>query len=178
PGLFDGVQVSATFPDALAIAMSGEDGHLLTHYFHVTNPSGLTDAQKVAISGYQGIKAFEDAANQSGRIDPVPDRQDITGYRSASWNGGGPVELRYDPAKNPKGARPTTFDEARNVYGVNATTGAALRVFDNVGIQYGLSALNAGIITPAQFLDLNEKVGGIDQDSNYIAARTVGDEGS
>jgi hypothetical protein len=178
PGLFDGVSVSATFPDALAIAMSGEDGHLLTHYFHVTNPSGLTEAQKVAITGYAGIKAFEDAANQSGRIDPVANRQDIDGYRSASWNAAVPVELRYDPVKNPKGARPTTFDEAKNVYGVNTATGAALRVFDNVGVQYGLSALNAGLITPAQFLDLNEKIGGIDQDSNYVASRTIGDEGA
>jgi hypothetical protein len=178
PGLFDGVSVSATFPDALAIAMSGLDGHLLAHYFHVTNPAGLTDAQKVAITGYQSIKAFEDAANQSQRTDPVPGRQDIEGYRAAVWNEAVPVNLRYDPVKNPKGARPTVFDEARNIYGVNPATGAALRTFDNVGIQYGLSALNAGIITPAQFLDLNEKIGGVDQDDNYTAARAIADAGA
>ena len=33
PGLFDGVNISATFPDALAIALAGLDAHLLTHYF-------------------------------------------------------------------------------------------------------------------------------------------------
>ena len=33
PGLFDGVDIRATFPDALAIASSGLDAHLLTHYF-------------------------------------------------------------------------------------------------------------------------------------------------
>ena len=38
----------------------------------------------------------------------------------------------------------------------NPTTGAALRPFDNVGVQYGLNALNSGAITTAQFLDLNE----------------------
>jgi hypothetical protein len=178
PGLFDGVSVSATFPDALAIAMSGTDAHLLTHYFHVTNPTGLTDAQKTAISGYQGIKAFEDAANQAQRTDPVPNRADIDGYRSAVWNAAVPENLRYDPVKNPKGARPTVFDVAHNVYGVNKSTGAALRPFDNVGVQYGLSALNAGLITAAQFLDLNEKIGGLDQDADYIAERSVGDAGA
>jgi hypothetical protein len=178
PGLFDGVSVSATFPDALAIAMSGTDAHLLAHYFHGANPAGLTDAQKTAISGYEGIKAFEDAANQAQRTDPVPNRADIEGYRSAVWNAAVPENLRYDPVKNPKGARPTVFDVARNVYGVNKSTGAALRPFDNVGVQYGVSALNAGLITAAQFLDLNEKIGGLDQDANYIAARSVGDAGA
>src|SRR5207245_5135106 len=32
--------------------------------------------------------------------------------------------------------------------------------FDNVGVQYGLGALQVGTITPAQFIDLNQKVGG------------------
>ena len=178
PGLFDGASVSATFPDALAIAMGGLDGHLLAHYFHVTNPTGLTDAQKIAVTGYQSVKAFEDAANQSQRTDPVPGRADIDGYRSAVWNDAVPVALRYDPKTNPKGARPTVFDEAHNVYGVNPSTGAALRTFDNVGVQYGLSALNAGVITPAQFIDLNARIGGVDQDDNYTAERAVGDTGA
>ena len=29
-------------------------------------------------------------------------------------------------------------------------------------MQYGLAALNAGVITKAQFLDLNERIGGYD----------------
>ena len=45
-------------------------------------------------------------------------------------------------------------------------------------MQYGLAALNAGTITPAQFLDLNEKIGGFDQDANPVASRSVGDAGA
>ncbi|MSO73143.1 MAG: hypothetical protein EXQ84_05980 [Rhodospirillaceae bacterium] len=176
PGLYDGVLISCTFPDPLAIAMSGSDGHLLTHYFTKMAPGKLTEAQQVAISGYKGIKAFIDAANQSQRTDPVPARADIEGYNSAVWNPVVPAELRYDPVKNPRGARPTVYDASRNMYGVDPKTGFALRVFDNVGVQYGLAALEAGLITPAQFLDLNERIGGTDNDANYIAARTVGDE--
>ena len=178
PGLFDGVSVRATFPDALAIALSGLDAHLLTHYFAVTDPSGFTDAQKVSVSGYEGIKAFVDAANQSQRTDPVPDRPDVAGYQSARWNDAVPGALRYDPVKNPRGARPTVFDAARNVYGTDPATGKALRPFDNVGVQYGLSALNSGAITTKQFLDLNDKIGGYDQDASYVPSRTAGDTGA
>ena len=178
PGLFDGIDIRATFPDALAIALSGLDAHLLTHYFAATDPHGFTDAQKVAVSGYEGMKAFIDAANQSQRTDPVPNRRDIEGYQSARWNDVVPESLRYDPVKNPKGARPTVFDAARNVYGRDPATGFALRPFDNVGVQYGLSALTSGAITVKQFLDLNEKIGGYDQDSNYTAARAAGDAGA
>jgi hypothetical protein len=178
PGLFDGISVRATFPDALAIALSGLDAHLLTHYFAVTDPAGFTDAQKVAVSGYEGMKAFVDAANQSQRTDPVPDRADVAGYQSARWNSAVPEALRYDPVKNPRGARPTIFDAARNIYGTDPATGAALRPFDNVGVQYGLSALNSGTITVKQFLDLNEKIGGYDRDSNYVPSRAAGDAGA
>jgi len=83
PGLIDGIFINATFPDAAEIAYSGLDGHLLTHYFTVTNPTGFTDAQAVAVSGYQGHQAWYDAANQAQRTDPVPNRPDVVGYSSA-----------------------------------------------------------------------------------------------
>ena len=177
PGLIDGAFFNATFPDAAEIAYSGLDGHLLTHYFAVTNPT-FTEAQQVAVSGYQGLQAFIDAANQAQRTDPVPGRDDIPGYNSAVWNAVVPVELRYHPVNNPTGARPTIFDVSRNIYGVDAGTGFALRAFDNVGVQYGLKALNEGAITPTQFLDLNQDIGGYDQDANYVSFRTVGDVGA
>jgi hypothetical protein len=176
PGLVDGVSIRATFPDALSIALAGLDARLLMHYFTVTNASGFTEEQQVAVSGYAGLKAFLDAANQAQRTDPVPNRVDLTGYQAARWNAAVPESLRYHPDTNRTGARPTVFDAARNVYGVDPATGFAWRPFDNVGVQYGLKALNAGAITFAQFLDLNERIGGIDHDSNYVARRTSGDE--
>jgi len=176
PGLFDGVLIACTFPDPLSIALSGSDGRLLTHYFNVVRPGEFTDAQQVAVSGYKGKVAFIDAARQSGRTDPVPNRVDsIPGYVSAPFNPAVPVSLRYDPVSNPNGARGTVYDAAHNVYGVDPVTGFALRPFDNVGVQYGLEALQAGVITPEQFLDLNAAIGGYDQDANYVAGRTTGD---
>ena len=178
PGLYDGVLIACTFPDPLAIASSGLDAHLLAHYFDVTALGAFTEAQQVAISGYKGRKAFIDAANQAERTDPVPGRADEPGYKSAVWNDAVPAALRYDPKSNPGGARPTIYDHARNIYGVDPANGFARRTFDNVGVQYGLGALEAGVITPRQFLDLNEGVGGYDADANYVAARSVGDAGA
>jgi hypothetical protein len=178
PGLYDGVLIACTFPDPLAIATSGLDGHLLAHYFTVTSPAEFSEAQQVAVSGYKGLKAFFDAANQAERTDPVPGRADIPGYKSAVWNDVVPASLRYDPKTNPKGARPTIYDHGRNIYGVDHATGFGRRTFDNVGVQYGLAALNAGAITARQFLDLNAVIGGYDQDANYVPARAVGDAGA
>jgi Tannase-like family of unknown function (DUF6351) len=174
PGLFDGILIAATFPDPLSIAFSGADGHLLTHYF-AEHPAALTTEQQVAVSGYKSSKAFIDAANQSSRIDPVPDRMDVEGYKSAVWNPIVPDALRYDPIKSRHGARPTLFDNARNIYGIDRKTGFALRPFDNVGVQYGLRALNAGAITQKQFLELNQNIGGYDSDFNYARDRVEGD---
>ncbi len=175
PGLFDGVDISLTFPDAYSIASSALDARLLMRYFNVTSPNAFTEPQKVAIGGYHGMQAMIDMANQSQRTDPAPNRADLDGYRSATWNAAVPASLRYDPTGNVKGARPTIFDAARNIYGVDPATGAAFRPWDNTGVQYGLNPLNAGIITPGQFLDLNEKIGGIDRDANYVTSRTVAD---
>ena len=175
PGLFDGILIAATFPDPLSIAFSAADGHLLTHYF-ATNPAALTIEQQLAVSGYKSNKAFVDAANQAARIDPVPNRADIDGYKSAVWNPIVPEALRYDPVKTRRGARPTLFDSARNIYGIDPKTGFARRPFDNVGVQYGLKALNLGLISPAQFVALNKKIGGYDPDFNYVQNRVESDE--
>jgi hypothetical protein len=174
PGLFDGILIAATFPDPLSIAFSGADGHLLTHYF-ATNPGALTTEQQLAVSGYKSNKAFIDAANQTGRIDPVPNRADIDGYKSAVWSPIVPETLRYDPVKSPRGARPTLFDSARNIYGIDPKTGFARQPFDNVGVQYGLKAMNSGVISPKQFLALNKTIGGYDADFNYVQNRVEGD---
>jgi hypothetical protein len=60
-----------------------------------------------------------------------------------------------------------------NVFGIDPRTGFARTVYDNVGVQYGFKALNSGAISVDEFLDLNEKIGGLDVDGNYIAARSA-----
>ncbi len=97
---------------------------------------------------------------------------------TGNFPAGFPPELRYDPVSNPTGARATIFDHTINVYGKYPDTGFARRPLDNVGVQYGLKALNDGIISVDQFLDLNEKIGGVDIDFKNIPQRTVADLGA
>jgi hypothetical protein len=85
------------------------------------------------------------------------------------------VALRYDPVTNPTGARGTFWDGIVNAFGKDPATGFARNAYDNVGIQYGLNALNRDEITVDEFLDLNENVGGLDIDGNFIPERSVGD---
>jgi hypothetical protein len=84
-----------------------------------------------------------------------------------------PRSLRWDAVNNPRGARATVFDLGRNVYGIDPATGYALRPFDNVGLQYGLNALNSGAISKTLFLDLNERIGGIDSNGNFVVSRSI-----
>jgi hypothetical protein len=92
---------------------------------------------------------------------------------------------RYNPTTNPGGVRCTIQDAAINVFGPEPKAlwsanekklghGFVRPPIDNVGVEYGLGALKKGEITPADFVDLNAKIGGLDIDTNPIAARSNG----
>lgn len=101
--------------------------------------------------------------------------------------GGTSDQQRYQPQTNPTGVRCSIADYAINVFGPRRKAdwsanekklghGFAGVPIDNVGVQYGLSALNSSQITPAQFVDLNAKIGGLDIDINPTAARIAASE--
>src|SRR5262249_6668940 len=98
------------------------------------------------------------------------------GASAAGLSGGASLEkLAYDPSTHRTGARCDVFDNQVNLYGKDPATGFARRPVDNVGIQYGLGAVNAGKVSAEQFVELNEKVGGYDGDGNLVQARSVAD---
>ena len=82
----------------------------------------------------------------------------------------------WNPATNPTGERCGIADFMRAIFGVTVTpdapNGKGKLAVDNVGVQYGLRALQSGQITPEQFVDLNRKVGGMDIDGNFVSQRT------
>jgi len=172
PGLFDGIITSSTFPDMTSGAVATLAGaRLLDVYFNQTAPGTFTEEQQEAVSGFfqaENIVFLSSAPSTSAlRMDPI-----------GNFPAGFPPELRYDAVSNPAGARATIFDHTINVYGKYPDTGFARRPLDNVGVQYGLKALNDGIISVDQFLDLNEKIGGVDIDFKNIPQRTVADLGA
>ena len=163
PGLLDGIIPSATFPDVLATIQFLSDAQLLANYFKLAGDS-LTEEQKLAISGVGVIGNITNTANGAGRINP-------TTFCPPEL----PQALRYHAINNPSGARCDVFDHTVNAYGRDPATGFARRPVDNTGVQYGLAALNSGAISAGEFLDLNERIGGHDNDGNLVAARTSAD---
>jgi hypothetical protein len=92
----------------------------------------------------------------------------------------------YDPASNPGGVRCSFHDYMINVFGPRDPGswgaveralghGFAGRPVGNIGVQYGLKGLESGRLTPAQFLDLNQKIGSYDIDYNHIPERMDAD---
>jgi len=85
------------------------------------------------------------------------------------------LSMVYDPTTNSNGVRCTGADHAVAIYGKALGKNFARTTTDNVGVQYGLKALTSGVITPEEFVVVNEAAGGVDFDVNFIAARTAAD---
>jgi hypothetical protein len=162
PGLLDGLQPSASFPDS---TMHTPDCGLLQNFWRKADPAIWTDAKKTAVEGY--TKGTCAAWERS--FVPV---YTATNARGCALNDASKI---YDPVKNPKGARCTVQDMRVNIYGRDPATGFARKPQDNVGLQYGLAALNSGAISVDEFLDLNERIGGNDIDGHFSTQRSVGD---
>jgi hypothetical protein len=164
PGLLDALVVQRSFPD-MEFGTVGmiSDARLLANYFDtLAGPVAFSADQQRQIAGLGQIATLKTNSLNPGRIT-------VGEYCSL------PESLRYDAVKNPTGARCDVYDHAVNVWGRDPKTGFARRPLDNVGIQYGLGALNAGGITKEQFLDLNAKIGGYDNDGKVVATRSVAD---
>ncbi len=167
PGLLDGIIVGCSFPEVTAaMVLNVTDADLFLHYLNNTTTK-WTDAQILAATGYPTVTTLSTIG---------PGNAIRTKAQGGTCNAAVPVSMRYDAATNPGGVRCDLYDHMVNLLGRDGKTGFARRPIDNVGVQYGLDALNAGVITKAMFLDLNRKIGGYDVDGNYVSDRTVGDK--
>jgi hypothetical protein len=177
PGLLDGILPGCSFPEVLfATVYSITDFRLLGNYFRNTAPGTFTDEQQRLVAGVQTVASIYTETNYNGSMRIAPNNwTSLEGTTRTFCPAQVPVAQRYDPVTNRTGVRCSVYDHAVNLLGRDPATGFARRPLDNVGVQYGLQALNAGTITVNQFLDMNERVGGYDVDAGFQAARTVGD---
>ena len=195
PGLLDGIQPSCTYPDSETTGIEVGDCEGLVRFYasqpwkDLLTSEGLTaqDAVKQgAINGHldnrgcqQWFNSFIGVA-RPGMFLPerVATNGTITQLTTAINNCGLPASMVYDPVTNRTGARCTAQDHAVSVWGtiddgVHPKHAPSTR--DNVGVVYGLKALQSNAITPAEFVLLNEKIGGADFDVNRTPARSVAD---
>ena len=164
PGLLDAIVPTASFADTITFQQSLLDCELLDRAMTVSKQPFTTD-QKTAVSGFSH---WDYCTNNKLRYAGV----------AADINcdpGTIPPSMRFDPVKKPDGVRCTYQDAIVSVFGRDPKTGFARRPFDNVGVQYGLTAFNAGKINFNQFLDINRLAGGHDVNGALVAERTVAD---
>ena len=171
PGVFDGIIVAASFPDVTsATIFTVADSRLLHHYFTATNAETFSLEQQRAVAGYGSWASIANLASAAARLDPVYEFDTAPEQQGGEFSIASLDSQRYG-ASNPNGVRATVYDHTVNVYGNVEDTYIAQRPLDNTGVQYGLAALNEGVISLQQFIDLNRDIGGFDRDMNHSAQR-------
>ncbi|MYD72118.1 MAG: hypothetical protein F4W89_15455 [Acidobacteria bacterium] len=165
PGLLDGIIPGCSFPDVTSGTVPMvTDARLLNRYFSETAAVEFMEEEQRAVAGFLNLATVPNVSLNAGRITVGEFCPDVL-----------PEELRYHPTDNPDGARCDMFSHYANVFGRDPETGFVRRPLDNTGVQYGLGALNDGAITVEQFLDLNRRIGGFDQDGGFSPERSVAD---
>src|SRR3954452_15320007 len=176
PGLYQGILPQCSFPDSWSTGQQLAAYNLLRRYLE--NPAqwapGVlwSPAQWAAVEGH-------------------PNHVNAVVFDSVYWTSlgvpddgcpGVPAEQDYNAQTNPGGVRCDLADYMINVLGPRPASlwspmeqkvghGFGGLPLSDVGVQFGLDALRKGIITPAQFVDLNAKIGGGDVDINHTEAR-------
>jgi Tannase-like family of unknown function (DUF6351) len=189
PGVYQGLLPSCTFQDAWSNANQLVDDHLALEYF--THPTewgtgiAWTPTQTSEVEGRPdpvGPLVFDEVFWEAA-VDPTGacnDEKMCPGVEAS--------EL-YNPETNPEGVRATLSDYMVNVFGRRPEGewgsverklgyGFANRPVGNIGEQYGLRLLLEGKISTAQFIDLNQKIGGVNIEGDPTAERmSVGEPG-
>ena len=176
PGIYQGILPQCSFQDAWSNAQEISDYHLTRGYFENPQKWGLgvlwTPLQIGAVEGHpnHGNAIIFDNTYWTSLAVPNDGCNGVT------------TQQTYNATTNPSGIRCTLADYMINVMGPRPEAqwgpvekklghGFAGLPVDNVGVEYGLEPLLKGDITPTQFVDLNQKIGGEDIDINPTAAR-------
>ena len=167
PGLLDGIIPGASYPDTVTLAPPVTDCSLLARAID-SSAHDWSEDQKKAVSGFatwatceSWMRSFSPALIQPGSCHEVI-----------------PKELVYHPVHRPDGVRCGFHDNLVNLVGRDSATGLPRRALDNVGVQYGLKAFNNGVIDAERFIELNELIGGFDDDANMVSERSAADADS
>jgi hypothetical protein len=182
PELLDGLVPTHSYTDMITQTIRVGDCELLEHYFDVTdgaNPTWHTWAKRAkieglnAIDGYQGSDwDFLQQGKPTGSSAGPGSSECIEGWRGLTPLAMNPLWVDANAAsyKQILTHQPDVFadtpwtywDDLVTIFGVDpkSNKGYARRTWDNVGVQYGLTALLSGQISKSEFIALNAKVGG------------------
>lgn len=159
PGLLDAGTPLLSFPDVVSTAMGVYACALMEPVFDADS-SRWTALKQLAVTGFATPSVCKDWVSLfAPDLDPT------------NCPGGIPQAERYDATTNPDGVRCDLAADLKNVLGSDPGGGKPRRPVDDVGVQYGLKALQSGAITMDDFLTLNHDTGGLDLDEHHTAQR-------
>ena len=161
PGLLDGIMPARSYPDAMSFLQPLYDCELLEHVFNTSGDKWTNEQKGTVVGKYWGYCVSSGTRYPNAR----PDNCDAVVRE----------EVANDPKLKAKGVRCTYQDNNVSTFGIDPKTGFARNPFDNVGVQYGLRALNEGKISFEQFVDVNARVGGLDVNGKIMPQRMAGD---
>ena len=165
PGLLDAGIPQRSYPDMVTQTIHVGDCELLERWIDLRvlagDPKWLDWTNRTQLEGMNALNGFPNpflALYPPGF--PAGSSECIRGWRGLS-----PLALNPNFGTAPGisledqiSTEWTHFADAINLYGV-AADGFAANTWDNIGVQYGLSALTTGFLTVDEFLDLNANVG-------------------
>jgi hypothetical protein len=171
PGILDGVIGHIGYPDERSTTVSGHECRFITEALNASELEWTEDQGRAIIgfarfsfTGGFGTNTCIGYMFFDGVDYPLQCPPHI------------PAADRYHPVDNPDGIRCAIADFVSNVYGTYPDTGFGRPIIpDTVGVQYGLEALLDGTIGPEQFVDLNERIGGLDIEGNRTTERSSAD---
>jgi hypothetical protein len=172
PGVYQGILPQCSFPDSWSTGQQLGDYQLTRNYFE--DPSGWgsgiawTPAQIAAVQGHPN---YANSVELSTLYWPT--------LADPAYACAGVTDAQRWSPSNPTGTRCDLEDYMINLFGPykgNNPYGYAGIPLDNVGVQYGLAPLEQGLITPEQFIDLNQKIGGYDHNYDTTTSRLAADE--
>ncbi|WP_101675326.1 DUF6351 family protein [Alloalcanivorax mobilis] len=192
PGIYQGIIVQCSYPDAWTTATQFADYNLLSQYFGNQIPTGPQDFLSVITSLLtSGVIPVAQWTAFYGHLPLNPIVSDLAFFPSAYPDQAECPGLAegidvYDPVTRPDGLRCGLIDYMVNQFGTREQSVWSLNEqtlgrgftgipLDNEGVQYGLKALQDGAISGQQFLRVNREIGGFNVDIDYQPERTRAD---
>jgi hypothetical protein len=174
-GLINAAIPQYSYPDMVTQTVHVGDCELLEFYMDVidwANPRWQTWSNRTLL---EGLNASDTVFNPYTQA--LGNTECINGWRGLSpltlnplYGYVGGQEL-IQPPEAVAAIEWTHAADLVNIYGM-ADDGFARRMWDNVGVQYGLEAVATGEITPEEFLQLNAVIGGWKESADMVQERS------
>ena len=145
PGILDGLLPSMTFADSVSYLTDAQECASLFRDYANDPSRGLSEDTKAILGGWSMWSVCDESLGQRPKRAAPDDCSEQI-----------PDVARYHPQNNPEGVRCSIYDGMRNIFGeklypeISTEREFARAPHDNVGIQYGLVALNQGLIDKAR----------------------------